>query len=114
MLRLGAEAWELIDIPELTPRSGTILSQIDSNNIVILGGFNTINYNDLSDGVVLNTQTGAVRVIDPISENTFTCESQSFMKTAGEIVSLVKTSSGEVHIICYNQADDAIYTLYKL
>ena len=38
MLRLGAEAWVLIDIPDLKPRSFPILSQIDSENIAILGG----------------------------------------------------------------------------
>ena len=38
MLRLGAEAWELIDIPNLTPRTKSILSQIDQNHICILGG----------------------------------------------------------------------------
>ena len=30
MLRLGAETWVLIDIPDLTPRVMPILSQIDS------------------------------------------------------------------------------------
>ena len=45
MLRLGGEAWVLIDLPGLTPRrSGLtprrypIISQIDSDNIAILGG----------------------------------------------------------------------------
>ena len=40
MLRLGAEAWVLIDIPALTPRANPIFSQIDANNISILGGYN--------------------------------------------------------------------------
>ena len=38
MLRLGAQAWELINIPDLTLRTYPIISQIDFNNIVILGG----------------------------------------------------------------------------
>ena len=38
MLRLGAQAWELIEVPDLTPRLNPVLSQIDLNNIVILGG----------------------------------------------------------------------------
>ena len=38
MLRLGAHEWELIDIPDLTPRHTPIIAQIDSNSICILGG----------------------------------------------------------------------------
>ena len=41
MLRLGAQAWELIDIPDFTPRRLPIFSQIDVSNIVILGGLNS-------------------------------------------------------------------------
>ena len=40
MLRLGANFWELIDIPDLTPRFRPVFSQIDdANNIAILGGY---------------------------------------------------------------------------
>ena len=38
MLRMGAQAWELIEIPELTVRGSPIFAQIDFNNICILGG----------------------------------------------------------------------------
>ena len=38
MLRLGAEAWDLIEIPDFTQRIRPILSKIDSKNICILGG----------------------------------------------------------------------------
>jgi len=38
MLRMGAQAWELIVIPELTPRINPVFSQIDFNSIAILGG----------------------------------------------------------------------------
>ena len=38
MLRLGADEWELIEIPDLAPRYRPILSQINSDNICILGG----------------------------------------------------------------------------
>ena len=38
MLWLKAEAWELINIPYLTPRESPIFSQIDGSNICILGG----------------------------------------------------------------------------
>ena len=38
MLRMGAQAWVLIDIPDVTPRCNPVFSQIDTNNIVILGG----------------------------------------------------------------------------
>ena len=56
------------------------------------------------EGVVLNAQTGAVvRQIDPVSDIKFTCCSQSFMKTPGEIVSLVRIRDGKVQMICYNQ-----------
>ena len=38
MLRLGAQAWALINIPDLEPRVYPIISQIDAKNIAILGG----------------------------------------------------------------------------
>ena len=38
MLRLGKEAWESIDIPELITRTYPVLAQIDAKNICILGG----------------------------------------------------------------------------
>ena len=38
MLRLGAEAWELIVISDLTPRVVPIFTRIDTNKIIILGG----------------------------------------------------------------------------
>ena len=52
-------------------------------------------------------------MIDPTSEIKFWCCSQSFMKTPGEIVSLVNTSEKEVHAICYNQAEDTITTIHN-
>ena len=52
-----------------------------------------------------------IKVIDPASEIKFYCYSQSFMRTPGEIVSLVETSECEVHLISYNQADDTITTI---
>ena len=67
-----------------------------------------------SDGVVLNAETCAViKVIDLASEIKFECYSQSFMKTPGEIVSLVMTSKMEVCMICYNQAEDTITTIHN-
>ena len=42
MLRLGAEAWVLIDIPDLTPRLMPVFSQIDSDTIAILLGCNSV------------------------------------------------------------------------
>ena len=89
MLRLGAQAWELIEIPDLTPRRIPIISQIDSQSIAILGGNKGLY---VSNGVILNAKTATViKVINPASDIKFTCESQSFMKTSGEIVSLVMT-----------------------
>ena len=42
----------------------------------------------------------------------FSCIGQSFMKTPGEIVSLVMTYyPNEVHLISYNQAKDSITTI---
>ena len=38
MLRMGAQKWELIDIPTLKPRARPVFSQFDSLNICILGG----------------------------------------------------------------------------
>ena len=99
MLRLGAQAWELIKIPYFTPRAFPIISQIDSENIAILGGYSSDAY-WFSNGVLLNAETCAVvRVINPTSEIKFNCEGQSFMKTPGEIVSLVTTSKHEVCMI---------------
>ena len=39
MLRLGAEAWMLIEIPDLTPRCDPVFSKLDSQSIAILGGY---------------------------------------------------------------------------
>ena len=110
MLRMGAEAWVTIDIPDLTPRQYPVFSQIDSQSIAILGGVGSKFYP--SDGVLLNAETAAVvRMIDPVSEIKFDCLSQSFMRSAGEIVSLVFTSKLEVHLISYNQAENTIKTI---
>ena len=53
-----------------------------------------------------------VRVIDPVSDIEFYCEGQSFMRTPGEILSLVRTEDDEVRIICYNQADNKVTTIH--
>ena len=67
-----------------------------------------------SNGVLLNSQTCAiVKMIDPASDIKFFCRSQSFMRTSGEIVSLVATRSIEVCMICYNQAEDTITTIHN-
>jgi len=65
--------------------------------------------------VLLNAETAAVvRVIDPVSEVKFIPVGQSFMKTPGEIVSLVRTSRPyEVQMICYNQADNKVTTIHN-
>ena len=109
---MGAQAWELINIPELAPRALPIFSQIDSQSICILGG-NVGRY--LSNGVVLNAETGAVvRVISPASKIKFECSSQSFMRTPGEIVSLVKTDKDyEVQMMCYNQASNKVTFIHN-
>ena len=61
--------------------------------------------------MLLNAETVAVvKMIDPVSEIKFFCHSQSFMKTPGEIVSLV-TRDMEVLMICYNQAEDTMTTI---
>ena len=81
MLRMGVQAWELIAIPELTPRWLPIFSQIDANNIAILDGYGE-DYGSLSDGVVLNAETGAVvKMIAPANEIKLVCVGQSFMKS---------------------------------
>ena len=38
MLRLGADLWEIIDIPDLTPRVLPVFAQISPEKICILGG----------------------------------------------------------------------------
>ena len=103
MLRLGAEAWELIDIPDLTPQCSPIFAQIDSENICILGGDveEGTETSDTSKGVILNAKTSAVvRLIN--LDNIFACGSQSYMKCPGQILSLVNTDCAEVQLICYN------------
>ena len=35
------------------------------------------------------------------------------MKVDGEIVSLVRTNRNQVHMICYNQAEDTITTIHN-
>ena len=51
MLRLGAEAWELIFIERINVRVSPIFAQIDLNNICILGGHDGSYH---KDGVVLD------------------------------------------------------------
>ena len=53
-----------------------------------------------------------IKVINPVSEIKFLCRSQSFMRTPGELVSLVVTNKSEVRMICYNQAEDTITTIH--
>ena len=52
-----------------------------------------------------------VKMIDPRSKIKFVCRGQSFMKTPGELVSLVETEEEGVQMICYNQAKDTITTI---
>ena len=116
MLRLGAKAWELIDIPDLSPRTNPVFSQITSFNICILGGKGE-NYK--LDGVIMNAKTGAVVTkIEPklypmeIQQINFKCYSQSFQLSEGVIGFLVKTSKlNAVRFMFYNQADDTIKTI---
>ena len=73
-----------------------------------------MNASFLSNGVVLSVVTGAVvKHIDPASDITFACDGQSFMKTTGEIVSLVVTEDDDIRMICYNLADDRITTIHN-
>ena len=66
MLRLGVQAWELINIPDFTPRKCPVLSKLDTQSIAILGGLDG-GY-PRSDGVVFNAETAAVvRQINPVS-----------------------------------------------
>ena len=79
MLRLGTQAWELIKIPDLTPRQQPVFSKIDSQNICILGGASPY-YSRLSDGIILDGVTGAVvRLINPASDIRFQCFGQSYL-----------------------------------
>ena len=71
MLRLGNKAWELINIPKLEQRVNFIFSQIDPENICILGGFCTIEPTMLKNGVILNTITRKVTKINPTSKIAF-------------------------------------------
>ena len=72
MLWLGEEAWELINIPALTPRINPIFAQLDAANIAILDGFSGYEIN----GVILNAKTLAVvKNINPTSEITLNCYS---------------------------------------
>ena len=74
MLRLGAEAWVLIDMPGLSLRYAPILYQIDPDNICLLGGNGRRGY--LKDGVLISAKTGVVvRQIDPACEFKFKCPS---------------------------------------
>ena len=74
MLRLGAEAWVLIDMPGLSLRYAPILYQIDPDNICLLGGNGRRGY--LKDGVLISAKTGAlVRLIYPACTITFDCRS---------------------------------------
>ena len=112
MLRLGVESWELIDILDLTKRTRPILSQIDTDNICILGGIGE----DVrrSDSVIPNVKTGVVvKLTNPASDITFDCHIESYQKSSEEILSLVTTGdTKDFDLICFNQADDTITTIH--
>ena len=50
-----AQAWTIIDIPQLTPRSFPVFNQIGPDQLCILGG--GMFYVEKSDGVILNVKT---------------------------------------------------------
>ena len=52
-----------------------------------------------------------VKKINPTSEITFICKSQSFQMTPGEIVSMVMTEDYKVHLISFDQANNTIATI---
>ena len=111
MLRLKANAWELIEIRDFKLRILPIFCQVNADNICILGGYNySVGY-QLSIGVLLNVETGLVKKIDLNIDVRFTCYSQSFLKTSGQIVSLVFTPMNEVHMISYNKAANTVTTI---
>ena len=76
MFTLGEQAWELINIPDLTPSSYPFLSKVDKNHICILSG--KASYKKSQYGVIINAKTGAVvKNIKPASKMYFDCYSQS-------------------------------------
>ena len=63
VLRLGEQAWSLVVLPDLTPRSIPLFCQINLDDLCILGGFSPSGME--KDGVILNHKTGTVTKIDP-------------------------------------------------
>ena len=58
VLRLGEQAWSLVDLPDLMPRIFPLFCQIDLDYLCVLGGFDGAKY--YKDGVILNHKTGTV------------------------------------------------------
>jgi len=55
-----------------------------------------------------------VEIVYPANQYTFVCRGQSFMKAAGEILSLVENlKTREVELVCFNHADNTISTLHN-
>ena len=82
MLRIGAQAWDLIDVQNLKPRTSPILCHIDGYiKICILGGGTGYLKPVLRNGVILNAKTCSVvkYINNPIWQmGGFACYSQSF------------------------------------
>ena len=110
LFKLGAQAWVLIYLPDLTPRTIPVFCQLDSEQLVVLGG--DVGFGLWGNsGAILNSKSGAVvRQIDPACEIKFYCRSQSYMQEPGLVLSLVLTKRLEVHLIHYNQATISIST----
>ena len=119
ILRQGAVAWELIEIPDFLPRWDALFCQIDESNLVILGGIYGCEGRSRSSGVVLNAQSCAlVKHIDPASDCEFYCKGQTAQRTAGQVVALVNASVSpfvrgcrSLRMISYNQATDTVTTV---
>ena len=54
-----------------------------------------------------------LKQINPVSDIKIYYIGESFMRSAGKIVSLVYSDWGEAHLICFNQAEDAVTIIHK-
>ena len=108
-----SEAWNLIEIHQLTPRDSPVLSPIGPDELCILGGDD--GEEDVSLGVIFNVRTQEATSINPANESQikFWCLGESFMEMQGLVLSLVESFDNKIHLIRYSQVDNSITFLHN-
>lgn len=129
VLRKGAQAWSLIELPILSPRASPVFCQLDRNNLILLGGFSPPREQDHymhKDGIIFNQNTGEVKKIDADHNGLLVDEggkefhygesgmefmncinSQAYMEEPGKILALVTQDSRytDTKLLCFKEAN---------